>query len=595
MSSSGLGLEAARARYRAERDRRLRPEGLAQYRRTTGEFGYYADDPYTARAERDPVRDTVEAVVVGGGFGGLLAAAKLRQAGVESLRMIEEGGDFGGTWYWNRYPGIHCDIESYIYLPMLEELGYVPKMRYAPGEEIRQHAVALAKHFGLYDGALFQTRASELRWDEETERWNVRTDRGDEIVARYVVVSNGTLTRPKLPGIPGIESFRGHTFHTSRWDYGYTGGTPDGGMHKLADKRVAVVGTGATGIQVVPAVAKDAEQLYVFQRTPSTVGHRGNRPTDPGFAENLQPGWQQERMDNFLRIVSGAPVEEDLTRDGWTETGPLQVKMMTGTVDESIPAEERERLEELADLEAMNKLRARVEEIVEDPAVAELLKPYYRYICKRPTFSDLYLEAFNRPNVTLVDAADHGGITRMTENAVVVGDEEIPVDCVIFATGFEVGASGIVTGTLPVFGRGGKQLLQSWAESGGPRTLHGFYTHGFPNLFQLTSLQGAAAVNYVHILQEQATHIGAVIAEARRTGAVRVEPSAEAEAAWVETVHASSPDNLKFLQECTPGYYNQEGKPRPRTNSFGPGPVVFHELLRDWRANGGMTEVLVRA
>ncbi|MEU5264208.1 NAD(P)/FAD-dependent oxidoreductase [Amycolatopsis sp. NPDC021455] len=589
----GFDPDVLRAKYRAERDRRLRPDGAAQYRRAAGEFGYYAADPYTERVDRDAVHDRVEALVIGGGFGGLVTGARLRQAGVTDIRMLDEAGDFGGTWYWNRYPGIHCDIESYSYLPLLEEVGYVPKWRYAPGEEIRQHAIAIAKHFDLYRDTLFHTRATELRWDDDTAEWEVRTDRGDAFRARYVVVSSGTLTQPKLPGIPGIESFRGHTFHTSRWDYGYTGGSPEGGLDRLADKKVAVVGTGATGIQVIPHLGRDAQHLYVFQRTPSSVDVRGNRPTDPDWAASLKPGWQRERMDNFLTIVTGGHAEHDLVGDGWTSSARLQRQMLSGTLDTSLSDEDREYLDEIADFRKMNEIRARVDEIVTDPATAELLKPWYRYMCKRPTFSDFYLQTFNRPNVTLVDTADHGGITRMTETGVVVGDREYEVDCVIFATGFEVGISGILSGTLPVYGRDGVPLLQSWAR--GPKTLHGFYSHGFPNLFHLGSLQNATAVNFVHILQEQATHIGAVVAEARKRGARRVEPTAAAEESWVATIRAHSRDNYRFLAECTPGYYNNEGKPRAHTNSFSPGPVVFHDLLRRWRSDGGLDDVLAGA
>ncbi|MDR7276921.1 flavin-containing monooxygenase [Catenuloplanes atrovinosus] len=582
----GFDPDALRARYRRERDRRLRPEGAGQYRRAAGEFGYYATDPYTPRADRAAVHDRVDAVIVGAGFGGLLTGAELRRAGLAGIRLIDEAGDVGGTWYWNRYPGIHCDIESSIYLPLLEEVGTVPAWRYSPGEEIRRHAIALAEHAGLYRDTLFHTRVTELRWDAEAAQWQVRTDRGDDFRARYVVVSPGTLTQPKLPGIPGIETFRGHTFHTSRWDYAYTGGDANGGLRELAGKRVGVVGTGATGIQVIPHLGRDAGQLYVFQRTPSSVDVRDNRPLPPDWTAGLKPGWQRERMDNFLTIVSGGHTDTDLVGDGWTGTGHLQTTYLTGTraamTDEEL---------ELADFVKMNAIRARIEEVVSDPVVAEKLKPWYRYMCKRPGFSDTYLPTFNRPNVTLVDTADTGGITRMTGNAVVVGDTEFEVDCVIFATGFETGVSGVVSGTLPVLGRDGVPLLRAWAR--GPRTLHGFYSHGYPNLFHLGALQNANSVNFVHLLHEQAIHIGAVVAEAGRRGARRIEPAAEAEAAWVATIRRVAPDTVAFQAACTPGYYNNEGRPRPVNDSYGPGPVAFHELLRRWRADDRFGEVLV--
>lgn len=589
--TSEIDLDALRAKYAKERDRRVRPDADAQYHRTSGAFGYYAKDPYTPRTERAPLTDTVEVLVVGGGFGGLLTGARLRQVGVESIRMMDEAGDFGGTWYWNRYPGIHCDIESYAYMPLLEEVGHVPKWRYAPGEEIRRHAVAIAQTFELYRDAVFHTRVTALDWDDKTNEWVVRTDRGDRMRARFVITSSGTLTQPKLPGIPGIESFEGHTFHTSRWDYGYTGGDQEGGLTGLADKKVAVVGTGATGVQVIPHLARDAEHLYVFQRTPSSVDVRDNRPTDPDWAASLRPGWQRERMENFLAIVSGEQVDHDLTQDGWTSTARLQRKMITGALDTSLPPHERELREEIADARKMNQIRARVDEVVEDPATAEILKPWYRYMCKRPCFSDHYLQTFNRANVTLVDTADHGGITRMTEDAVVVGDTEYAVDCVIFATGFDVGVSGVVSGTMPVRGRGGRTLLDSWRH--GPRTLHGFYSDGFPNLFQLGSLQNANSVNFTNILSEQAEHVAAVIAEAIEVGARAIEPTSEAVEEWVRTIRENALDNASFQAECTPGYYNREGAGGVGGNSYGPGPVAFHRLLAEWRKTR-VHEVLVK-
>ncbi|SNY38613.1 flavin-containing monooxygenase [Paractinoplanes atraurantiacus] len=570
-------LEWLRSRYRRERDRRIRDEGNAQYRRASGDI---ATDPYTERAERSPLSDRVEALVIGGGFGGLLAGARLRQAGVRDLRMVDEGGDFGGTWYWNRYPGVQCDIEATVYMPLLEEVGYVPKWRYAPGDEIRGHAVAIAKQFELYADALFHTKVTELRWDDEAAEWAVTTDRGDSFRTRYVVISSGTLTQPKLPGIPGIDEFAGHLMHTSRWDASYD----------LTGKRVAVVGTGASGIQVIPQIAEKASQLYVFQRTPSSVDVRDNRPIDPAWAETLKPGWQQERMENFLTLVTGGHVAEDLINDGWTATAALQRQMLTGTVDPTISAEDRAFLDERADFRKMDEIRARVASVVEDPETAEKLKPWYRYMCKRPTFSDDYLPAFNRPNVTLIDTADSGGITAMTPSAVVVGEASYEVDCVVLATGFETGISGVLSGTLPVYGRGGLPLLGHWRN--GPRTLHGFASHGFPNLFHMGSLQNAAAVNFTHVLQEQATHIAEMVAEASRRDAHRIEPTAEAEQAWVAMIRETAPNNFDFQSECTPGYYNGEGKPRPVNNSFGPGPVVFHDLLRTWRTSGGMDEVM---
>lgn len=588
----GFDIEEVRARYRAERDRRIRPEGRKQYRRAEGEFGYYAEDPYAeGEFDREPLEDRVEALIVGGGFGGLLAGARLRQAGLTSIRVVEKGSDFGGTWYWNRYPGIHCDVESYVYMPLLEEVGYIPRWKYAPGEEIREHARAIGRTFGLYRDACFRTSVTGLRWDDDAAEWLVSTDRGDRIRARWVITASGTLSEAKLPGIPGIQTFRGHTFHTSRWDYAYTGGDADGNLHRLADKRVAVIGTGATAIQCVPHLGEHAAHLYVFQRTPSSVDVRNNRPTDPEWAASLSPGWQRRRRDNFLTLSTGGRAEVDLVDDGWTHTARLLEKLIPTDSYQDVTPEERERAYEAADFQKMHEIRERVSRVVEDPETAELLKPWYRYMCKRPTFSDFYLQTFNRPNVTLVDTVDSHGVEEITENAVVVGGRSYEVDCIIFATGFDVGVTGILSGRLPVHGRGGRSLTDTWREDG-PRTLHGFYSHGFPNLFQLGPLQNASSFNYVHILDEQATHVASVIDAARQRDAARVEPTAEAESAWVAHIRENAVDLHAFQAECTPGYYNNEGMPSERRESFADGPVAFHRLLRDWREGGGLAEVL---
>ncbi|MFG3529893.1 flavin-containing monooxygenase [Streptomyces sp. NPDC047917] len=577
-------LAALRHRYRLERERRVRPDGAAQYRDADAEFGYYAADPYTeGPTERGPLHDTVDVAVIGGGFGGILAAARLRQQGVERVRIVDKGGDVGGTWYWNRYPGVHCDIEAHVYLPMLDETGYVPEWKYSPGDEIRRHAVRIARRFNLYPDALFSTGVTALTWDETSETWIVATDRGDAFRATYVVTATGTLTDPKLPGISGMEDFKGHTFHTSRWDYAYTGGTPEGGMTGLADKRVGIVGTGATGIQVIPLLAEDAAHLYVFQRTPSTVDVRANRRTTASDVGADREGWAHERRENYLRIVSGEPEDRDLVADQWTASAGLLEKLLPSFRRQG----DRKTFEaayEVADAAKMNELRARIEQTVTDPETARKLQPWYRYACKRPTFSDLYYPAFNRDNVTLVDTADTHGIERITEHGVVVGGMAYELDCLIFATGFNVGTSGIHSGKLPVHGRGGIQLLHTWAQQG-PRTLHGLTSNGFPNLVQMGPLQNASSVNFTHILDEQAVHASALIAAAE-AGDALIEPSREAEDAWLAVLADGAPDHEWFHAECTPGYYNREGRGRPNgPNAYPHGAVAFHRLLKQWRDN----------
>ena len=271
-----------RARYAAERDKRLRPDGNDQYVEPTGRFASLLDDPYTEPFDREPVVEDLTVLLIGAGFAGLVHAARLVEAGITDLRLVDKAGDVGGVWYWNRYPGAHCDTAAMIYLPLLEETGTVPSRKYVPAPEILAHAQRIATTFDLYDRALLSTGITDVTWDADTSRWIVRTDRDDVLRARYVITGTGPLSRPKLPAIEGLDTFAGPAFHTSRWDYAVTGGGPDGSpMTALADKRVGIIGTGATAVQAIRRVAESAGELFVFQRTPSSVDERGNRDSTP--------------------------------------------------------------------------------------------------------------------------------------------------------------------------------------------------------------------------------------------------------------------------------------------------------------------------
>jgi cyclohexanone monooxygenase len=587
--------DALRARYLAERDKRLRPDANDQYVEVAGDFSHYVDDPYVEPGfTRAPLTDEVDVMVIGGGFGGLLAAARLREAAVDRIRIIEKGGDFGGTWYWNRYPGAQCDIESYIYLPLLEETGYVPKEKYSFAAEIREHSRRIGEHFDLYKDACFQTEIRDLTWLEDEARWLITTNRDDAMKARFVVMSNGPLNRPKLPGVPGIDTFKGHSFHTSRWDYDYTGGDNEGNLTGLVDKRVGVIGTGATAIQSVPHLGRWARQLYVFQRTPSSVDLRGNRPTDPEWAAGLEPGWQKRRMENFNVLVSGGHQDEDLVSDGWTDIIRNLISIAAVRGDKPMTPDEAMAAMEMADFRKMNQIRSRVGQTVEEAAAAEALKPWYRQFCKRPTFNDDYLPTFNRRNVTLVDTEGQG-VDRITETGVVVNGANYELDCLIFATGFEVGTAYTRRAGYEIRGRGGKPLSEHWA--GGFRTLHGFMSAGFPNCFHMGVNHSTLTPNFPHLLKEQAAHIAHIIGETEQRQARIVEPTPEAEAGWVQTVRDTARLNLAFRQACTPGYYNGEGRAGADdglfANLYGPGPVKFFELIREWR-DGGMEGLEIR-
>ena len=573
--------DALRERYARERNRRLRPDGIDQYVEIAGQFASFADDPWAdADFTREPIADNVDVAIVGAGFGGLLTGARLRELGVENVRLIDKAADVGGTWYFNRYPGLACDVESYVYLPLLEETGYLPTEKYAKGPEIFAHCRRIAEHYDLYRDACLQTEVREIRWDSSDSRWVITTNRGDAIRARFVSMANGYLNKPKLPGIPGITAFRGHTFHTSRWDYGYTGAE----LNKLADKRIGIIGTGATAIQCVPHLARSAQQLFVFQRTPSSVDVRANRPTDPRWAAGLAAGWQRDRIENFQLLTNGGEAHEDLVNDAWT------------SITKKLPVMRRDaQATELADFAKMEEIRARVDAVVTDRAAAEALKPWYGYYCKRPCFHDEYLLAFNRDNVTLVDTGGLG-VERITENGVVVDEVTYELDCLIFATGFEVGTDYAQRTGFEVLGRDGLTLTEKWAD--GVRTFHGLHVRGFPNCFVESIAQSGFTVNFPYLLDVQACHVAWVIASALSRGITEVEASASAEAAWVDTVIGRSALVAERRKACTPGYYNREGRVDHRTQQgsfFIGGPTEYADILNAWRVEGTLDGLDLRS
>jgi cation diffusion facilitator CzcD-associated flavoprotein CzcO len=572
--------EALRERYRAERDKRLRRDGLAQYGHARGEM---LEDPYVEPGfTRPPIKEELDVLVIGGGMGGLYIGARLREAGVEDFRVIDKAGDFGGVWYWNRYPGVACDTESYIYIPLLDELGYVPSEKYAKGPEILAHCRRIGEKYRLYDRALFQTAVLSMRWDEARLRWIVSTDRGDEIAARFVTMSPGLLSNPKLPAVPGIETFRGKAFHSSRWDYDYTGGDTYGNLEKLAGKRVGVIGTGASAVQSIPHVGQWAKHLYVFQRTPAAIPERGNRLTDPDWAKSLAPGWQKRRMDNFNDLTFGYPVNEDLVADGWTE---IMVK-----AGPALPPDQRQP----ADFMLMEAVRARVDDLVEDPATAAALKPYYNTLCKRPCFHDAYLQTFNRPNVTLVDT-DGLGVERVTETGVVVAGQEYELDCLIYATGFEWITNWTGRNSFEVIGRGGVLQTEAWKD--GVSSYFGMHFRNFPNYFVMGSSQQPSTINFPHILEEMSRHVAWLIKRCLDEGIAALEPTVEAETTWVEEHMAMTTLRRGFYMDCTPGYYNDEGQVSQRmarNSPWGNRPQEFIKIIEAWRAEGAFAGLEVR-
>lgn len=599
LTPEDIDIPALREKYREERARRLRKEGQAQYIETANAFAdTYEHDPHTPVAPRAAISEDLDVAIIGAGWSGLLTAYHLKKAGVHTFRNIDLAGDFGGVWYWNRYPGIECDNDAYCYIPLLEETGFIPSKKYADGAEIYAHCQRIAKQFGLYEGALFHTLLRGLRWDEEIKRWRISTNRGDDIRARYVIMAGGPLNRPKLPGVPGIQSFQGRTFHSARWEYDYTGGSQTNPvLDKLQDKRVAVVGTGASAVQIVPHVARYAKQLYVVQRTPSSVDARPNPPTDPKWASSLKSGWQKERQANFhhAAMQGFAPGEPDLICDFWTELNRNLTAKLAAEGWPQLTIEQFLERRETEDYRVMERLRRRVASLVSDPETAEALKPYYRFLCKRPCSNNDYLESFNRPNVKLLDVSSTRGLERMTERGIVANGVEYEVDCVIFASGFEVSSElHRRWGIDPVVGKNGRSIYDHWAD--GYRTLHGMTTVGFPNFFFIGFSQGGLSANITSTFDQQGHHIAYIIQQAMKRGAQTVECSQHAQDEWVKTIKATAIDTSGFQRECTPSYFNNEGEETIRWylgEPYGPGFYAFDDLIREWREKGDMAGLIV--
>jgi cation diffusion facilitator CzcD-associated flavoprotein CzcO len=578
INSDPTPLEAAKARYAAERTKRLRDEGLTQYESLDEHHldrDPWADPDFT----RDPLVEELDVVVLGGGWAGMLAGINLQRRGISRFRILDKAADFGGTWYWNRYPGCMCDVDSTIYLPLLEETGYRPTEKYASAPEIFAYAQLLARHHGLYDKALFQTEVESLAWDDTAHRWDVVTSRGDRLRTRFFISAGGLMHKAKLPGIDGMDRFVGKAFHTTRWDYGYTGGSPTEPMDRLADKVVGIIGTGATAVQVVPQLARTAKEVYVFQRTPSAVGVRAQQKIDPEWFDSLPPGWQAERTRNFTEVVTGNKPDRDLVADGWGKV------LSEDTQREATSEEERARLEAV-DFEIMEGFRRRVDEIVANPDTAEKLKPWYGKHCKRICFHDEYLQAFNRPNVHLVDTDGHG-VQEMSPAGPVVDGREYPLDLLVFASGFEITTTLVSRLGFDPVGRDGVRLSERWHD--GTHSLHGILTADFPNFFVVSFIQAGFGLNFVHFLSVSTEHIAWLIDHCRSEGLASIEATVDAEDEWLDVLWAASGPLARYNRACTPSYGNSEGEHSmlaARSAVF-PGSLMdYASHLERWRDAG---------
>ena len=547
------------ARYREYNKAR---QGAADYIAMEGEFARYLADVYSAPPiERDPLTDDCEVLVIGAGFASLLMWYKMRAAGFLDVRVCEKGGDVGGTWYWNRYPGIACDVESYSYLPLLEEMGYFPTMKFASGFEILEYCQLMAKKLDYYDRCLFHTTVERTEWDADAGRWIVSTDRGDKMRARHVVLANGSLTTPKLARIDGMETFAGASFHTSRWDYNVD----------LTGKRVGIIGTGASAVQAVPEVAKVVKSLHVFQRTPSTIDVRDQRMTTQEEIEawSKEPNWAKSRRERLARISSGRTALKG--NDDYL-SGKVADVRAPRTYDRELPPEELMQRQLNTNFRIMEQIRARVDAIVKDPKTAAALKPYYAYGCKRPTFHDEYLPTFNLPHVTLVDTAPTG-VAHINANGVVHDGVEYPLDVLIYATGFQWMGAGSFN---MIVGKDGRTLRGKWGEEG-VKTFLGLHSNGFPNLYILSGPQsGGGQFNFTRTMEGQTDYVVWLLTTMRERGAHSVDVRKESEIAYAD--HCREADlSTRPLRDCL-SYYNGDGNAQPGSLAYYGGVRKWHEI-----------------
>ena len=537
------------AKYRDFKEAR---RGAADYMAMEGEFSKYLEDVYSADpVPREALSDECEIMVVGAGFAGLLLWHKLSQAGFSDIRFCEKGGDVGGTWYWNRYPGIACDVESYSYFPLLEEMGYFPSMKFASGFEIFEYCQKLAEKFGFYDHCLFHTTVEKTEWDEDAGRWIVYTNRGDAMRARYLIHANGILTTPKLARIEGMETFQGESFHTSRWRYDIP----------LDGKRVGIIGTGATAVQVIPELAKVAAELHVFQRTPSTIDIRDQRETKQEEIDEWshEPGWARARRKRFARISEGRTAIQ--ANDDYLAGKVADFRQRKQHATE-LTREERVQKQLNTNFRIMEQIRSRVDTIVEDPKTAAALKPYYPYGCKRPTFHDEYLPAFNKPHVHLVDTAP-AGVSQISENGVVHDGVEYPLDVLIYATGFQWMASGLFNTTV---GRDGRTIKETW-DAEGTKTFLGIHAQGFPNLFIVTGPQGGGgSFNFTDAIDAHGDYVVWMLSTLRDQDEKIVDVHRQPQEEYAE--HCRKADIVSApLRDCL-SYYNGHGDAEPGSLAY---------------------------
>lgn len=511
----------------------------------------------------------LDVVVVGAGFGGMYAVYKYREMGLKVLGF-ESGGDVGGVWYWNRYPGARVDLPSidysFSFSPEIEQ-EWTWSEQFAAQPELLAYFNFVAERLDLRKDFRFNTRVTSAVWVEDRKLWTVKTDRGDTFEATYCVMATGPLSVPKDPEIPGIERYKGELLRAARWPHQPV---------SFAGKRIGVIGTGSTGIQIVQEIGPKAGELFVYQRTPSFTMPMRNQKLEPDYVAEVKRNYPVMREISRNSAVGGLRPQstraffsvtpnqrKTLLEDAWKNGG---LAMLGTFADLLINPEANEHVAEF--------VRGKINEVVKDQAVAEKLKPRgYPIFARRPCLDTSYYETFNQPNVHLVDCTTDP-ILEITEKGVRTQAGEIELDMLILATGYD-GLTGAML-AFDVVGRGGVTVNDHWKE--GASSYLGLMMEGFPNLFMTTGPNGPAALaNIVRISEHDVDLFAAVIMHMQKNKLSTIEPTKEAEAGWMDLVHTLSQRTLLTKAKTWYVGANVSGKPQGLTLFTG-GFLKYREL-----------------
>jgi cation diffusion facilitator CzcD-associated flavoprotein CzcO len=502
-----------------------------------------------------PDHENLDAIIVGAGLAGLYQLHLLRERGLRVL-IIEAADDVGGTWYWNRYPGARCDVQSmsysYSFSPELEQ-EWEWSEKYPTQPEILRYLNHVADRFALRDGIQFGTRVLAARYEEEAHRWTVTTDDGDELSAPFLVMATGCLSAAKLPEVPGLERFRGRIHHTARW------GNEEVRFDGL---QVGVIGTGSSGIQSIPIIAEQAAELTVFQRTPNFSVPAGNRPLDPAEVADRKANyreWRELQRTSHSGIPGPEATDSALATPEDERNARFQAGWEKGDLTSLAGSFIDILVDRAANETAAEFIRSKIRAVVDDPDVAETLSPRtFPYGTKRPCLDTGYYQTFNRPNVHLVDLRKTP-LTEITPAGLRTSEREYELDAIVFATGFDA-MTGALT-AIDIRGRNGVTLASQW--TAGPRNYLGVAMAGFPNLFTVTGpLSPSVLSNMAVSIEQHVEWISDCIGYLRANGLAAIEATVAAQDDWVQ--HVADVGSFTLFPQADSWYTgaNVPGKPR---------------------------------